>query len=162
MRMTCGPRWLPCPWWLAVNGVHGALVLGGVTNQALGVVEGSVPLVVGDNLHAVILPDADTGVGSFRDRFRLQACLSWFVVESWVELGSSYGRHRRFEKLEVLPHFQRINRPQQCSVGSTLLRLSRVWMAKRIMRVMRLEVDSVFYFCDLFFHGSLDDFACVM
>lgn len=46
-----------------VGGVHGHLVLGGITNQALAVGEGdirgrsTVALVVGNDLHAVILPD---------------------------------------------------------------------------------------------------------
>mmetsp|Transcript_41504 Transcript_41504/g.124024 ORF Transcript_41504/g.124024 Transcript_41504/m.124024 type:complete len:84 (+) Transcript_41504:649-900(+) len=47
-----------------VRGVHGNLVLGSVTNQALSVREcdvgrrGTVALIVGDDLHAVVLPDA--------------------------------------------------------------------------------------------------------
>mmetsp|Transcript_25585 Transcript_25585/g.56613 ORF Transcript_25585/g.56613 Transcript_25585/m.56613 type:complete len:231 (+) Transcript_25585:1414-2106(+) len=52
-----------------VGGVHGHLVLGGVTDEALGVVEGdiggsgAVSLVVGDDLHAIVLPDAHARVG---------------------------------------------------------------------------------------------------
>ena len=52
-----------------VGWVHGDLVLGGITDQTLGVSEGNerwggaVSLVVGDNLNAVISVDIDTGVG---------------------------------------------------------------------------------------------------
>mmetsp|Transcript_7566 Transcript_7566/g.19588 ORF Transcript_7566/g.19588 Transcript_7566/m.19588 type:complete len:663 (-) Transcript_7566:132-2120(-) len=51
-----------------VGGVHGHLVLGGITNQALAVGEGdirgrsTVALVVGNDLHAVILPDTHAAV----------------------------------------------------------------------------------------------------
>ena len=50
--------------------VHGDLVLGGVTDEALGVGEGNergggaVTLVVGDNLNAVIAVDTHARVGS--------------------------------------------------------------------------------------------------
>lgn len=49
--------------------VHGDLVLGGITNESLRVVEsdirrgGSVTLVVGNDFDSVVLPDSDTGVG---------------------------------------------------------------------------------------------------
>ena len=52
-----------------VVGVHGDLVLGGITDQSLRVVEGdvrrsgSVSLVVGDNLDSLVRPDTDTRVG---------------------------------------------------------------------------------------------------
>jgi len=52
-----------------VGGVHGGLVLGGITNEALGAVEGdvggggAVTLVVGDDLNTVTLPDSNAGVG---------------------------------------------------------------------------------------------------
>ena len=52
-----------------VNGVHGDLVLGGITNQPLGVGEGnvrrccSVPLIISDDLNPVVLPNSDAGVG---------------------------------------------------------------------------------------------------
>ena len=52
-----------------VVGVHGDLVLGGITNQTLGVGEGNegwggpVALVVGDDLNAIVLPDTDARVG---------------------------------------------------------------------------------------------------
>ena len=52
-----------------VDGVHGDLVLGGIANEALGVGEShirrrsSVSLVVGDNFHAVVLPNSDARVG---------------------------------------------------------------------------------------------------
>jgi hypothetical protein len=52
-----------------VVGVHGDLVLGGITNESLRVVEsdirggGSVTLVVGNDFDSVVLPDSDTGVG---------------------------------------------------------------------------------------------------
>ena len=51
-----------------VDGVHGDLVLGGVTNETLGVGESnvrrrrSVALVVGNDFNAVMLPDPDTRV----------------------------------------------------------------------------------------------------
>jgi hypothetical protein len=53
----------------SVMGVHGDLVLGGITNESLRVVEsdirggGSVTLVVGNDFDSVVLPDSDTGVG---------------------------------------------------------------------------------------------------
>jgi len=53
----------------SVVGVHGDLVLGGITNESLRVVEsnvgrsGSVSLVVGNDFDSVVLPDSDTGVG---------------------------------------------------------------------------------------------------
>mmetsp|Transcript_14156 Transcript_14156/g.33042 ORF Transcript_14156/g.33042 Transcript_14156/m.33042 type:complete len:235 (-) Transcript_14156:43-747(-) len=52
----------------SVGGVHRDLVLRGIANQALGVGEtdvrrrGAVALVVGDDLHAFILPNADARV----------------------------------------------------------------------------------------------------
>mmetsp|Transcript_7714 Transcript_7714/g.23772 ORF Transcript_7714/g.23772 Transcript_7714/m.23772 type:complete len:316 (+) Transcript_7714:1455-2402(+) len=52
-----------------VRGVHGHLVLGGVTDQTLGVGEGdvrrggTVTLVVGDHFAAIVLPDSHTRVG---------------------------------------------------------------------------------------------------
>lgn len=51
-----------------VDGVHGNLVLGGVTDETLGVREGnirrrrSVTLVVGDDLNTVVLPHSDARV----------------------------------------------------------------------------------------------------
>jgi len=51
-----------------VDGVHGNLVLRGIADEALGVGEGdvrrrgAVPLVVGDDLDAVVLPHADARV----------------------------------------------------------------------------------------------------
>ena len=53
-----------------VLGVHGHLVLGGVSNQTLGVGEsdvgrgGAVALVVGHDFNALILPHTDAGIGS--------------------------------------------------------------------------------------------------
>ena len=53
----------------SVVGVHGDLVLGGISNESLRVVEGnvgrggSVTLVVGNDFDSVVLPDSDTGVG---------------------------------------------------------------------------------------------------
>jgi hypothetical protein len=52
-----------------VGGVHGDLVLGGISDEPLGISEGdvggggTVSLVVGYDLDAVVLPDADAGVG---------------------------------------------------------------------------------------------------
>jgi len=53
-----------------VDGVHGDLVLGGITDETLRVGEGdvggggAVTLVVGDNLDTVVLPDGNARVGS--------------------------------------------------------------------------------------------------
>lgn len=53
----------------SVVGVHGDLILGGISNESLRVVEsnigrgGSVTLVVGNDFDSVVLPDSDTGVG---------------------------------------------------------------------------------------------------
>jgi hypothetical protein len=53
----------------SVGGVHGRLVLGGISNQTLVAVEGdvggggAVSLIVGDDLNAVGLPDSNAGVG---------------------------------------------------------------------------------------------------
>jgi hypothetical protein len=53
----------------SVGSVHSDLVLGGITDQALGLVEGyvgrgsAVTLVVGDDLNAVVLPNSYAGVG---------------------------------------------------------------------------------------------------
>ena len=53
-----------------VGSVHGNLVLGGIADQTLSVVEcdigrgGTVTLVVGNDLHTIVLPHSDTGVGS--------------------------------------------------------------------------------------------------
>lgn len=52
-----------------VDGVHGDLILGRITDETLGVSEsdvrrrGSVPLVVGDDFNAVMLPHTDARVG---------------------------------------------------------------------------------------------------
>merc|ERR1719502_203618 len=52
-----------------VGGVHGDLVLGGISNETLGLIEGNVrgggavSLVVGNDLDTVVLPDSDAGVG---------------------------------------------------------------------------------------------------
>ena len=52
-----------------IDGVHGDLVLGTITDEVLGVGEGgvgrggAVALVAGDDLDAVVLPDAETRVG---------------------------------------------------------------------------------------------------
>jgi hypothetical protein len=51
-----------------VDGVHGDLVLGGISDETLRVGEGDVgrggaiPLIVGDDLNAVVLPHADARV----------------------------------------------------------------------------------------------------
>jgi hypothetical protein len=53
----------------SVVGVHGDLVLGGITDETLGVGEtderggGAVTLVVGNDFNAVIAEDTHTGVG---------------------------------------------------------------------------------------------------
>lgn len=54
--------------YLRVVGVHGDLVLGGISDETLAVGEGhvgwggSVTLVVGDDLNSIVLPDTDTTV----------------------------------------------------------------------------------------------------
>mmetsp|Transcript_7571 Transcript_7571/g.15800 ORF Transcript_7571/g.15800 Transcript_7571/m.15800 type:complete len:304 (+) Transcript_7571:60-971(+) len=53
----------------SVGGIHGRLRFGRITNQTLRVVEGDVgrsraiALVIGNNLHTIILPNTDTGIG---------------------------------------------------------------------------------------------------
>jgi hypothetical protein len=52
-----------------VHGVHGHLVLGGITDQTLRVGEsdiggsGTVTLIIGNDLHTLVLPHSNTGVG---------------------------------------------------------------------------------------------------
>jgi hypothetical protein len=54
----------------SVRSVHGNLVLGSVTDEALSIVEcnirggGTVTLVVGNDLHAIVLPHSNAGVSS--------------------------------------------------------------------------------------------------
>ncbi len=53
-----------------VVGIFGHLVLGGVSDESLGVSEGdigwggSISLIVGNDLNSIILPNTNTGVGS--------------------------------------------------------------------------------------------------
>mmetsp|Transcript_34381 Transcript_34381/g.60428 ORF Transcript_34381/g.60428 Transcript_34381/m.60428 type:complete len:261 (-) Transcript_34381:53-835(-) len=72
-----------------VGSVHGGLGLGGVADETLGLREGdigwrgAVTLVVRDDFHAVILPDADATVGGTEvdaDRFSSDSCHDCFVV----------------------------------------------------------------------------------
>jgi hypothetical protein len=64
-----GMEWIGARTEDGVGGIHGDLVLGGVADEPLGVGEGdigrrgAVPLVVGDDLDAVVLPHADARVG---------------------------------------------------------------------------------------------------
>lgn len=52
-----------------VDGVHGDLVLSGISDESFGIGEGdirgcgTVALIVGDDFDAVVLPDSDAGVG---------------------------------------------------------------------------------------------------
>ena len=54
----------------SIVGIFGYLVLGGISNEPLGLCEGNigwggpVSLIVGDDLNSVILPHSHTGVGS--------------------------------------------------------------------------------------------------
>lgn len=54
----------------SVRGVHGNLVLSGITNETLGISEsnigrcGSVTLIICDYLHAIMLPNSDTRICS--------------------------------------------------------------------------------------------------
>jgi hypothetical protein len=56
-----------------VNRVHRDLIFCGISDETLGVRKGDVggsspvTLIVGDNLHAVVLPDADTAVWTWSD-----------------------------------------------------------------------------------------------
>ena len=87
-----------------VDGVHGDLVLGGISDEALGVGEGdvrgggAVPLVVGDDLDAVVLPHADARVcGAEVDADRRPVALARHLfslpaVEEALREGRRWGR----------------------------------------------------------------------
>ena len=53
----------------SVDRIHGHLVLGGITNEPLSIGEGnigrsgSIALIVGNDLHAIMLPHPHTGIG---------------------------------------------------------------------------------------------------
>eukprot|EP01137_Pigoraptor_chileana_P033652 Opistho-2@24879 len=77
-----------------VLGIHGSLVLSGISDQTLRVRKGNirgrsaVALVVGDDLDAVILPDTDARVGraeidadGSRVLLRLRHFLYWYIVK---------------------------------------------------------------------------------
>ena len=76
-----------------VDGVHGDLVLGGVTNEALAVCEanvgrrGAVALVVGNDLHAVILPHTDAAAGAMQEG-NFRSSVSKPVVSCDYRLGT--------------------------------------------------------------------------
>ena len=59
-----------------VGGVHGSLVLGGITNETLSLGEsnvrrgGTVTLLVGDDLNTLRLPDGNAGVGGTKGQKR--------------------------------------------------------------------------------------------
>ncbi|CAA7406321.1 unnamed protein product [Spirodela intermedia] len=88
-----------------VHRVHGNLVLGGVADEALAVGEadigrrGAVTLVVGDDLHTIVLPDPDARVG----RTEINADRRTFSF-SGHSAGKSRSENLRDAKAPLPPH----------------------------------------------------------
>ena len=74
-----------------VIGVYGDLILGGITNQTLGISEsdirggGTVTLVVGNDLHSSILPVPNTRVGGTQINTNDWAFFNHFFVVVWTQ-----------------------------------------------------------------------------
>jgi hypothetical protein len=92
----------------SVDSVHGSLRLGSISDKTLSLREGNVrwggtiTLVIGDDLNAIILPDTDTGIGGSKidsDRFS----------------GNSWNEASECEQivLRVIIHRIRIQGPQK-------------------------------------------------
>jgi hypothetical protein len=93
-----------------VDGIHGDLVLGGISDETLRVGEGdvgrsgAVPLVVGDDLDAVVLPHADARVGraevdADRRTLALARHLPLALLDALLDRGGKRRRRRVWRRV---------------------------------------------------------------